>query len=138
MLLTVDTSMFVASLRPEEPHHVQSNRLVALIEADVHQVVLPLTVLVEVVASLRRRTGSELLARRAERNLRGFASIRFEPINEARVLAAVRIAATIGLRGMDAIVVQVAQEFGATLVTLDAEMAQRAANLVAVRDVTSF
>ena len=138
MLLTVDSSMFVASLGPGEPHHVQSSRLVALIEAEVHQVVLPLTVLVEVVGSLRRRTGSELLARRAERNLRGFAGVRFEPLSEARAMAAVRIAATIGLRGMDAIVVQVAQEFGATLVTLDAEMAERAASIIGVRDVASF
>lgn len=138
MLLTIDSSTFVASLRPSEPHHVPSRRLVALVEADVHQAILPLTVLVEVVASLRRRTGSELLARRAERDLRGFAGVRFEPVSEERAMAAVRIASTIGLRGMDAIVVQVAQELGATLVTLDAEMAQRAAGVVTVRDVAGF
>ena len=138
MLLTIDSANFVAAYRPDEAHHVASNHLLDLIAEGVHEVVSPLTVLVEVAAAIRRRTGSELLGRRAERDIRGLESATFVPINEARAMAAVRIASTIGLRGMDAIVVQVAQEFGATLVTLDAEMAQRAADVVAVRDVASF
>lgn len=73
-----------------------------------------------------------------ERNLRSLPGIQLPYLNSARAQTAIRIASTLGLRGMDAIVVQVAQEFGATLVTLDAEMAQRAAGVVGVRDVARF
>ncbi len=138
MLLTIDASIFVAAYRPGEPHHIESNHLLDQVADGVHEAVSPLTVLVEVAAAIRRRTGSELLGRRAERDVRRLESATFVAVNEARAMAAVRIASTIGLRGMDAIVVQVAQEFGATLVTLDAEMAQRAASIVGVRDVATF
>ncbi len=138
MLLTLDSSILVADFRPDESAHAASSHLVDLVEEGVHEVVVPVTVLVEVVAAIRRRTGLELLARRAERDLRDLAAVRFEPLTAARAAAAIRIASTIGLRGMDAIVVQVAQEFGATLVTLDEEMARRASGIVSVRDVASF
>ena len=138
MLLTMDASVFVAAYRPAEPHHTESNRVLDLIADGVHEAVSPLTVLVEVAAAIRRRTGSELLGRRAERDIRGLEAAMFVVLNEVRAAAAVRIASTIGLRGMDAVVVQVAQEFGATLVTLDVEMARRAAGVVTVRDMTSF
>ena len=43
---------------------------------------------------------------------------------------AAEIAANIGVRGMDAIVIQVAKEYGIPLVTLDKEMLEKAAGVV--------
>lgn len=138
MLLTVDSSALVAAAIPAEPSHAASRRVFRSLVDGTHAAVLPFTVIVEVTAAIRRRTGSELAARRIERDLRALTTIQFVPVDDRRAMTAVRIASQIGLRGMDAIVVQVAQELGATLVTLDAEMAQRVAGVVDVRDVASF
>lgn len=138
MLLTVDSSSLVAATLPAEPAHMASRRVFRSLVDGVHHGVLPVNVIVEVAAALRRRTGSELAARRIERDLRSLTTVQFVPVDDRRTAAAVRIASRLALRGMDAIVVQVAQELGATLVTLDAEMAQRAASIVGVRDVTTF
>jgi len=48
---------------------------------------------------------------------------------------AAEIAAEIGVRGMDAIVIQVAKEFDIPLVTLDQEMLEKAKLVVDVMDL---
>lgn len=103
-----------------------------------HLVISPVSVWVEVVSSIRRRTGSDFVARVVEKELRNLSTVRFVELNDERARAAVAVGRQLALRGMDAIVVQVAQEFGSTLVTLDSEMAQRAGNLVAVQPVAAF
>jgi len=89
-------------------------------------------VLVEVVAAIRRRTGAADLAARIERDFLALAVLRFIELelNRARAREASAIARAAALRGMDALLLQVAREFGATLVTLDREMLDRAAPYV--------
>ena len=48
------------------------------------------------------------------------------------------IAKEIGVRGMDAIVVQTAKEFGSILISLDGEMVKRAKSVVAVKNGGDF
>ena len=54
-------------------------------------------------------------------------------VNFAREMA--NIAKEIGVRGMDAIVVQIAKEFGSILISLDGEMVKRAKSVVTVKNV---
>ena len=51
---------------------------------------------------------------------------------------AANIAKEIGVRGMDAIVIQTAKEFDNVLVSLDGEMLKRAKSVVTVKDVEDF
>lgn len=51
---------------------------------------------------------------------------------------ALEIVGKSGLRGMDAIVVQIASEFNATLVTLDNEMIEKADGIVEVKSVETL
>ena len=138
MLLTVDSSVLVAALRGQEPSHEACQRLLEQISEAQHIAVQPYTVLIEVVAAIRRRTGSEELAARVYQNMEAISSLRFVELDARRAEDAVVIAEQSGLRGMDAIVVQVAREFGSSLVTLDDEMQERVGDLVAAQPVTEF
>ena len=59
-------------------------------------------------------------------------------LDERRAQDAASLASEIGLRGMDALVARTAREFGATLVTLDAELEVRAAKAVPVLDIAAL
>lgn len=87
--------------------------------------IMPYSVLVEVVAAIRRRTGSEELAETVGKDLKGMAPVYFMELLEFRADEAAELARKTGLRGMDAIVVQTAKESNAVLVTLDDEITEK-------------
>ena len=82
----------------------------------------PYIVLVEVVSAIRRRTGSEDLADRVRKDLERMDTIYFLDLTKQRAENASNIAKKSGIRGMDAIVAQIAEENNSTLVSLDTEM----------------
>jgi predicted nucleic acid-binding protein len=90
---------------------------------------------VEVAAAICRRTGSAELARRVRENLLRLPSFIFIELTESRMASAAEIAERTGLRGMDAIIVQVAKMRRAALVTLDEEMADRSRGIVPVKEI---
>jgi len=98
----------------------------------------PYTVLVEVAAAVKRRTNSQRLAKRVKELLQNIDTLDFVELGTIRADAATDMAINTGLRGMDAIVVQVAAEFGATLVSLDEEMIEKARAIINVRSVEEF
>jgi predicted nucleic acid-binding protein len=132
VLLTPDSSVLVAGLIQNEPAHADCLRLLAQIRVGQHVAVAPYSVLVEVVAAMRRRSGSEPVAARSYQTLRAIIG-RFVELDNVRANAAQQIARRTALRGMDAIVVQVAAEFGSALVTLDNEIGRRAGTVVTIR-----
>lgn len=91
---------------------------------------MPCSVLVEVVAAIRRRTGSELLAVEVQKTLENISAISFVMLDSRAAAKACKVATKTGLRGMDALVVQVAREFKAELITFDIEMQQKAATVL--------
>jgi predicted nucleic acid-binding protein len=62
-------------------------------------------------------------------------TINFLDLDLVRADEAANIAKEIGVRGMDAIVIQTAKEFDSILVSLDGEMVKRAKSVVTVKDV---
>jgi predicted nucleic acid-binding protein len=88
---------------------------------------MPYSVLVEVVAAIRRRTGSEELALEVKKALLEIDSVSFIVIDDKAAENAVDLAAKSAVRGMDALVIQVAREFGTELVSFDHEMMTKAA-----------
>lgn len=133
MTLTVDSSVFIAALREQEAKHSVCLRLLERIKNGEFVAVEPCTVLVEVSAAIRRRTGSEDLAREVKSALSRLHSVRFVDLDvDERAEEAAEIAVKTALRGMDAIVAQTAMEFDAVLVTLDGELAERASSVARV------
>jgi len=103
-----------------------------------HVAIEPYTVLVEITAAVKRRTASKELALRVKDDLLAINTIHFVDLDISSATDAAEIAANIGVRGMDAIVIQVAKEYGIPLVTLDKEMLEKAAGVVDYLDLTDL
>ncbi len=92
-----------------------------------------------IVASLldREKKHNECrnFAERVKEDLCDINSIVFLDIMATRAHQAADIAQEIGVRGMDAIVIQTAREFNAPLVSLDREMLERSKSIIVTRDV---
>lgn len=130
--LTLDSSVIIAALRKQERKHSECRSLVERVKDGELVALEPYTVLVEVVAAVRRRTGDSDLASRVRNDLQDIETLNFLELTSVRSRLASEIAEEIGVRGMDAIVIQVAREFDIPLISLDMDMIDRARPLVKV------
>jgi len=136
--VTLDSSVIVAALREQEETHEVCKRLLEKVKDGDFIALEPYTVLIEVVAAIKRRTGSTSLGGRVKKDLQDLDTINFLDLDLVRADEAANIAKEIGVRGMDAIVIQIAKEFDNILVSLDGEMLKRAKSVVTVKDVEDF
>jgi predicted nucleic acid-binding protein len=90
---------------------------------------MPYSVLVEVVATIKRRTGSKSLAMEVKQELLNIETISFVILDDKSAVEAADLAAKTGVRGMDALVIQVSKEFKTELVTFDDEMTEKIKSL---------
>ena len=135
MNLTLDSSVIVASLRKQEKRHKECKTLLEQLKNGEHTAYESGIVLVEVAAAIRRRTGSKDLAIRVKNDLLELNFLNFLELTELRMKRAAEIASRIGVRGMDAIVIQIAEETRSVLVTLDEEMMKAAKEIVTVKEI---
>ncbi len=124
--MTVDSSVIIASLLDKEPRHQEASQIWESILSGNNVAIMPYSVFVEVVAAIRRRTGSEELARDVKQTLLNIDNVSFVVVDQKTAEAAADLAIQTGLRGMDALVLQTAKEFEGDLVTFDDEMTKRA------------
>lgn len=125
--VTIDSSIIISSLLKTEVRHAEARAIWDKVLSGDYAAVMPYSVLVEVVAAIRRRTGSESLALTVQKEIEKIEAVSFVLIDGLSASKAARFAAKTGLRGMDALVVQVAREFKADLLPFDEEMARKAA-----------
>lgn len=125
--LTIDSSVIISSLLEQESRHNEALKVWQQVLNGKKYAVMPYSVLVEVVAAVRRRTGSEDLAIQLKKMLLSLESVSFVVLDEQSAGEAADIAAASGLRGMDALVVQVAREYGTELISFDVEMMTKSA-----------
>lgn len=123
--LTVDSSVIVASLLEKEPRHHEACRIWETVLSGENVAIMPYSVFVEVVAAIKRRTGSEDLANDIKQELQDIENLSFVIIDQKAAVEASEIAIQIGVRGMDALVIQVAKEFETDLISFDEEMVTR-------------
>ena len=98
--LTIDSSVIVASLLEKEKDHHNSLKLWNEVIAGKVIAIMPYTVLVEVVAAIRRRTGQKELAIKIKNELLAMDSVNFVIIDPESALEASDIAVESGVRGM--------------------------------------
>ncbi|MFH1562768.1 MAG: type II toxin-antitoxin system VapC family toxin [Nitrospirota bacterium] len=134
-LLVIDSSVFVSAFREVEEKHKECKKLFEMIVEREYISVEPYSVLIEVSAAIKRRTGDKIFAHEVGKGLAEISSIHFFEIVKSRAEKASSIAIEVGLKGMDAIVVQIAEEMGAFLVSLDVEMMEKAKSIVTVKSV---
>jgi predicted nucleic acid-binding protein len=130
--LTLDSSIIIAALREQEEKHNTCLEVLEKVKDGKYIAIEPYTVLVEVTAAIRRRTGSKELAEKVRFYLRDIDSIYFLELESYRAEEASKVAEKLSVRGMDAIVIQIAREFNSVLLTLDKEMAEKSKDFVYV------
>lgn len=133
--ITLDSSVIVAALREQEEKHDVCKKLLERVKEGEFVALEPYTVLMEVVAAIKRRTRSKSLAERVKNGLKDIDTIKFSDLISSRADSAAELAKETGVRGMDAIVVQIAKEFKAPLVSLDGEMTKRAKMVVEIVNI---
>ena len=135
MNICLDSSVIVAALRKQEVHYEDAKNLLEKVKDGNHIAIEPYIVLIEVVAAIKRRTGSTELAKRVKNDFLAIDTINFTDLESTRASDASEIAMNLGVRGMDAIVIQTAKEFNIPLITLDKEMIEKAKSFVDIRAV---
>ncbi len=128
--VTLDSSVFIAALRKEEQEHDSCLNILEKVKNGIYVAIEPYTVLIEVVAAIKRRTGSSELAMNVKRFMESLDTIYFLELVRSRTDKCAEICEKLSVKGMDSIVIQTAMENGAILVTLDKEMEGRARKLV--------
>lgn len=122
----VDASVYVAFANEADRFHEPAVRwLESCLDAQ-RPLAAPSLLVVEVAASIRRLTGDRRLAERVVSDLVETGWIELAPLTPERSRRAAKIAAGTGVRGADAVYVALAQELGATLVTVDRQQLTRA------------
>jgi predicted nucleic acid-binding protein len=129
-LATVDSSVLVASLLSHDRSHREAPAVLKQILDGEVRAVRPCSVLVEVVAAIRRRTSSGKDALKVEAKLLTFGGILFLDSTRQTARDAARLAAAIGLRGMDALVVQTPIEHQTKLISFDEEMLRKSRGIL--------
>ncbi|MCK5661141.1 MAG: type II toxin-antitoxin system VapC family toxin [Methanosarcinales archaeon] len=133
MQICLDSSVIVAALRKQEVHHNAAIDILEKVKNGEYIAIEPQIVLVEVAAAIKRRTGSTELANRVMDDLLAIDTIHFTDLESRRAEDVTEIAINIGVRGMDAIVIQIAKEFNIPLITLDMEMIEKSRLFVDAR-----
>ena len=128
--ITLDSSVIVSSLFEKRPRHKEAFEIWTTVVSGKYFAIMPYSVFVEVVAAVRRRTGSEKLAHEVKLKLLNIETISFVALDDKSAIQAADLAAKIGVRGMDALVIQVSREFDTELASFDEEMMAKAVELL--------
>jgi len=122
---TLDASVFLNAFNPAEAGHIESNRLLALLQAQSLPIIVPTLVLPEVAATISRVRGDAALARSFADQLSRLLNLLLISLDTPLAQQAADAAAQHRLRGSDAVYAAVALRFGTVLVTLDREQHDR-------------
>lgn len=132
-MFVVDASVYIADVRPSEPHHAEARAFLDHVRQSGEEVYSPIIVLAEVAAGIVRGTGRPSLARRLTALLQHVPNFTFVPVDGSLGQMAAEVAASHQIRGCDAVYVALAQRLNASLVTLDVEQRRRTPAVVAAQ-----
>jgi len=137
-MVTIDANVFVSARVRSETNHAASDLFLNRVVQSATEVRCPTLVLPETAAAIFRPGGTLALARAAVLQIELFPSLSLVGLTEDRARQSVEVALTCRLRGADAVYVLVAQEFGTTLVTWDAEVLARGTAAASVLSPTEW
>jgi predicted nucleic acid-binding protein len=135
-VIVLDASVWVSVVLPLDAHHAISRQWVRQMTSSGDVLVVPVLFLAEVAGAISRRSGRNMLGRRASTRVTANASFQLEPIDQTLASVAARHAADLPLKGSDAMYVALAERMGIPLVTWDTEQLTRASKLIEVRTPT--
>ena len=113
----VDASVWVSLCHSGDGNHARSRRWLELALGQEERVVAPALLRVEVAAAVRRLTGEAGLAREAVATVDDHGWVELVDLDDRRGRRAAEIAAATGVRGADAVYLELAVQRGQVLVT---------------------
>ena len=137
-MVTIDASVLVAAALRDEPAHEAALAVVQRVIESGIAVHEPTLAIVEVTAAIARRTGDGALALAAGRRLLELPGLVLHDLDADAMAAAAHLASDLRLRAADAVYVAVARSHDAELITLDAEVRERAAAVVTVPTLAAW
>ena len=129
----VDASVWVAFYHPRDPAHQQAFAWVNAALGDGRRLLGPTLVLAEVGAAIARQSHRDDAASALE-HLTSRVGLDLVVLDEARARRAAEVAAVTGVRTADSIYLELAQERGDVLITLDRQQLERGSRVVDVRE----
>jgi predicted nucleic acid-binding protein len=135
-LVTVDASVFVNSLSPDEDGSDERAEFISQLKRDGAAFIQPTLFLLEVVASVARKQDSAELAVEILTELNRIPKLTLVDLDDDFAQYASEVAAQYRLRGSDAVYAAVALRFGTELITLDKEQLERLPKVLPVRSPT--
>lgn len=130
----MDSSVLVSAFVKRDESRPEALTIIEKMFSGQYRVTTSATVFVEVCGAIARRAGADKAVSVKNQLLRweSMNFIGYSELNGKRRREAAELATALGLKGMDAIVVQVAKERKAALITFDEEMAEKAKSAVNV------
>ncbi len=132
-MYTLDANIFNRNIDHRDPAYAVCHTVLERLHATRRRIVVPTIILAEIAGSISRYYHDPMRARLYTDSVAALPHLTLIPVDAALAQVAAELAADYGLRGMDAIYVAVARQHGCPLVTLDAEIRQRAATIVTVQ-----
>ena len=126
MRLVVDSNIFVSALDPKDIFHKECYPVLEKLLDEEIEALCPVLVLVEVTSVIRRRTNSQDIAVAVYKNLSSLPAINWLDITLEVAQRACFLSTKTGLKGADAIILQVAEQYKIPLLTKDKEIKQKA------------
>ncbi len=126
MRLVIDSNIFISSLDPKDVFHAECYPVFEKVLSSEIEPLCPAIVLVETTCVIRRRTNSESMAMAIYKSLKQIPSISWLDITPEATERACILGSKTGLKGGDAIVLQVAEYYGIPLLTKDKELKNKA------------
>jgi len=132
MRLVVDSNIFVSALDPKDIFHKECYPVLEKLLNEEIEALCPVLVLVEVTSVIRRRTNSLDIAVAVYKNLSTLPAINWLDITLEVARRACLLGAQTRMKGGDAIILQVAEQYKIPLLTKDKEIKQRAPQQVKI------
>lgn len=130
--MIVDASVWIAGVLEEDVHHAQSQAAMRRFIEERQLATVPLLAWAEIAGAIARRTGSADRGLKVAGLIGAQAWVKGVPLEASLAGEAMRLAASLRLRGADAVYVALAAICREPLLTLDTEMLERARTVVAV------
>jgi predicted nucleic acid-binding protein len=124
--MIVDASVWVASVLDKDVHHEVSLAFMHRFVMERQIATVPLLVWAEISGAVARRTGHTDRGMKVAELIAAKIWVRGVPLDASLASESMRLAAKLRLRGADAVYVALAATCREPLITLDAEMLERA------------
>ena len=128
--VVVDASVWVSRVLPHEIHHASSYAWLTAHLGGGGRVIAPALPPIEGAAAIARQSGNTLLAQRTVQDMLRLRQLRLVGVARRLATIAADFAATLRLRGADAVYVALAYQLSIPLVTWDQEQITRASTQI--------